>query len=169
MKVISGAQTGADQAGIDAAGSVRFATGGYIPKGGKTSLGRLDPSYISKMGLVELPTSDYKIRTFKNVECSDGTIRLAVNFDSPGERCTLKAITKYRKPYLDIDLLDLPSCETVLNWLIDKNIRVLNVAGNTQWTERFDIYTMTYNFLHLTFSKLCVTMNHKNGERKEEL
>jgi len=35
---------------------------------------------------------------------SDGTIRLAFDFTSRGEKCTLTAIKDYGKPYIDVDL-----------------------------------------------------------------
>jgi hypothetical protein len=46
----------------------------------------------------------YAARTEANVKDSDGTIRLAKNFKSAGEKCTLRAIKKwFRRPHFDVD------------------------------------------------------------------
>ena len=147
MKIISGAQTGADQAGLDVAHFLCMPTGGYITKGGRTSNGPLSKDYIAKMSLVELSSASYQVRTWKNVEESDGTIRLAINFNSLGEKCTMNAIRNFHKPHLDVDLLDPLDIRVVRAWLMHLNIQVLNVAGNTQWTGKMDIYKLAYQYL----------------------
>lgn len=152
MKIISGAQTGADQAGLDVAYFLCMPTGGYITKGGRTSNGPLSKDYIAKMSLVELPSASYQVRTWKNVEESDGTIRLAIDFTSPGEKCTMAAILKYNKPHIDVDLLEPIDPSVVRRWLVDNNIKVLNVAGNCQWKEKMNIYKLVYQYLLDVFS-----------------
>ena len=147
MKIISGAQTGADQAGLDVAHKLGLITGGFITKDWKTSEGKLDKTYVDKMHLTSIATTSYEDRTYKNVEESDGTIRLCVNHNTLGEKCTFKAITKYHKPYIDVDLLNPINPNIVKQWIADNKIETLNIAGNTQWTEKFDIYKMTYDYL----------------------
>src|SRR6266404_7775537 len=100
-KVISGGQIGADIAGLKAAHLLGIPTGGTAPKGFKTQLG-FNPELGWNYGLVEHDSPLYPPRTEQNVINSDGTIRLAQNFSSPGERCTLKFLTKHNKPHLDI-------------------------------------------------------------------
>lgn len=132
-KVISGGQTGADQGGLSAACVMHIETGGWAPKGFRTEEG-LCPLLGTRYGLQEHPSSQYQDRTFANVKDSDGTIRFATDFTSPGERCTFKAIQEYGKPYLDIYVLKPPSHDEVLGWIKDNNIKVLNVAGNREST-----------------------------------
>ena len=147
MKIISGAQTGADQAGLDYASDLGMETGGYVTKGRRTMTGPLPDWYMEKMSLVEMSSASYQVRTWKNVEMSDGTIRLAVDFTSPGEKCTMAAIREYNKAYIDVDLLEPIDPSVVRKWLEDNDIKVLNVAGNCQWKEKMDIYHMVYQYL----------------------
>lgn len=102
IKVISGCQTGVDQAALDAALELDISTGGFCPTNCKRQDGE-HPEFIKKYNLIELG-SGYKERTWKNVESADLTIRIASDFDSTGERCTLNAIKHFNKPYYDIKL-----------------------------------------------------------------
>jgi hypothetical protein len=137
-KVISGGQTGADQAGLIAAKRLGLETGGWIPNGFKTQEGSR-PEFSSLYNLKEHKSSYYPPRTYQNVKESDGTIRLATDFNSAGEICTLKAITQYDRPYFDVDL-SLDDLEQKIvefkSWLKCYSIKVLNVAGNSENTSR---------------------------------
>lgn len=128
LLVISGGQRGSDQGGLAAAVDMGLPTGGYVPKGWITLNGPMPE--LSKLGLIEHKSPKYSPRTYSNVKESDGTIRLAYDFTSPGERCTLKAINFYEKPYFDVDLRDPTFIFDITKWIDDNNIRVLNVAGN---------------------------------------
>jgi hypothetical protein len=90
-KIISGAQNGADIAGLEVAKRFGYETGGSIPFGYKTLDGP-KPEYKNLYGIVVHSSSSYVPRTRQNVKDSDGTIRLAYNFQSRGEICTLRAI-----------------------------------------------------------------------------
>jgi len=69
-KIISGGQTGADQAALDAAIEMGIPHGGWIPKGRLTEAGPLPEKY----NLQEMPSKDYLKRTQQNVLDSDGTL-----------------------------------------------------------------------------------------------
>jgi hypothetical protein len=58
-KIISGGQTGADQAALDVAIKLGIPYGGWIPKGRLTENGPLD----SKYKLKEMETTNYNKRT----------------------------------------------------------------------------------------------------------
>lgn len=130
-KVISGGQTGADVAGLETAKKFGYETGGMMPFGYKTLDGS-KPTYKELYGIVAHSSSSYVPRTRNNVKESDGTIRLAYDFGTRGEICTLRAIEDYKKPHFDVDLNDPPDVSDVLQWLKDKNITILNVAGNSE-------------------------------------
>lgn len=132
-KVISGGQTGADIAGLEVAKEFGFETGGIMPFGFKT-LDGCKPEYKNIFGISAHHSSSYVPRTRKNVENSDGTIRFAFNFDSQGEKCTLRAIKDLKKPHFDVDLNDPPPISSVLEWLEKEKIEILNVAGNSEQT-----------------------------------
>lgn len=145
MKIISGGQTGADLAGISVAKDLGIETGGWAPKNWKTSIGpqqKLLESYNLKES-----SEGYKGRTYENVRDSNATIRLAVNFDTPGEKCTMNAINSCKKPWIDIDLLNPKPIREVIEFLVLVKPSILNIAGNTQNTEGHDINRMTYLYL----------------------
>jgi len=132
-KVISGGQTGVDQAALFAARRVGIETGGYAPLGFRTAVGAA-PWLGETYGLVELPTVSYTARTYRNVQESDATVRIARVWNSPGERCTLKAIVKYCKPYFDVSHAGAEIVEELREWLRENSVSVLNVAGNSEST-----------------------------------
>lgn len=152
-KVISGGQTGADQAGLYVAKKFGIETGGFAPKDFMTKEGTNKILLHRGYGLIE-STGGYKQRTWENVESSDGTIRLAISFSSPGELCTYNAIKKYNKPWIDINLLNPLPIEEVIEWILLNDIKVLNVAGNTQGTAGHDIFKMSYRYLTEVFKFL---------------
>ncbi len=135
VKVISGGQTGADRAGLDAAKAAGLQTGGWMPKGFKALDGD-HPEFAELYDIQEHSSPLYPPRTYKNAAESDGTVRFAVNWNSPGEICTLKAINKAKKVHFDVDILGDKHPEDLANWIRQNNIRVLNVAGNAEKTCR---------------------------------
>jgi hypothetical protein len=151
--VISGGQTGADIGGIKAAKHCGLKTAGYMPNGWITQDGK-KPEYAELYGMFEYPIRGYSARTEGNVEASDGTIRLARNFFSPGELCTMKFIKKHNKPHLDISIDSLPTVENVVAWIKQNNIKRLNIAGNSEKTAP-GIEKIVFDFLCKVF-KECI-------------
>jgi len=145
MKVISGGQTGADQAGLKAAKVNEIVTGGWAPKGFITKSG-CQTDLLKSFGLVD-SGKDYKERTWMNVHDSNVTLRLAVDFETPGEKCTMNAINYYKTPWIDIDLLNPKPLIEVFELLILIQPSIINIAGNTQGTKGYDINTMAYDYL----------------------
>jgi hypothetical protein len=130
QRVVSGGQTGADQAGLIAARRFGIPTGGWMPKGFITTTGPA-PDLAREFGLRE-HTGGYADRTEANVRLADGTLRFAASFETLGEKCTLKWLHHHRKPYLDIDRNAPPPVEEVAEWIKRHNVKVLNVAGNVE-------------------------------------
>jgi len=102
-KVISGGQNGVDLAALRAAKTLGFSTGGLMPYGWLTLDGPR-PEYAAEFGMFECRYRGYAQRTSANVGDSDFTLRIAQNFESPGERCTLSAIYAYKRPHADIKI-----------------------------------------------------------------
>ena len=150
FKVISGGQTGADQVGLKAAYEFGYEYGGFAPTDFLTSEGPNRQLLGKKYGLIEWGHG-YHERTIQNVKSSDGTIRLAVDFTSPGEILTLKSIRKYNKPYIDVDLDDPIPVLRLYDWLLEHNIKVLNVAGNTEGKNGKSIFNLSYQYLFELF------------------
>lgn len=104
QQVISGAQIGTDIAALRAADACGINTGGFIPKGRRTTFGPLPLVDFLMYGLVETDSERYPERTEKNVKISDGTLLLAYNWSSPGEKLTKRLIAKHKKPSFGITL-----------------------------------------------------------------
>ncbi len=130
-KIISGAQTGADIAGLKAAKKFDYETGGFMPKGFKTTDGA-KPEWAEEFGLREGAKENYASRTFINVKISNATIRFAHNWKSAGEVCTLKAINIFKKPHFDINLEEPCTIKETMAWVIDNGIGILNIAGHSE-------------------------------------
>lgn len=132
MKIISGGQTGADRGALIAAKEAGFQTGGWMPKGFIAQDG-MHPEFAELYGMKETESPKYAPRTALNVRDSDVTIRIATNFNSPGEILTKTIIDRYNRPFFDIDPLDdsiMP--EMVAEWIKENNAEVINVAGNSE-------------------------------------
>lgn len=130
-KIVSGGQSGADQAALDGAIVKGFPYGGWLPKGRKTENGPLPQRY--KMS--EMETGDYRKRTEKNVIDSDGTLIISHGELTGGSLLTRVFADKHKRPCLHVDCLD-GSAESrlvkVSEWLRVNRVGVLNVAGPRQ-------------------------------------
>src|SRR4051812_12471606 len=87
-RVVSGGQSGADQAALRAARAANIPTGGWAPKGWRTEDGAAP--WLADFGLVECPESGYPARTRANVRDSDVTVWFG-DWHSPGGKTTLDA------------------------------------------------------------------------------
>ncbi len=130
-KIISGGQTGADQAGLDAAIDCGLDHGGWIPRGRRTEAGRLPARYRMQ----ETETFSYPERTRKNVLAADGTVVFTRGRPTGGSALTLELARQHHRPVLHINLSGGDSFTAAANlyeWLVANRIRTLNVAGCRQ-------------------------------------
>jgi len=127
-KIISGGQTGADQAALDAAIKWNIPHGGWVPKGRLTEAGRLSDRY----NMLEMPTDSYPARTEKNVADSDGSLIISYGPLSDGSKHTKETALKRNKPCLHIDLNEIDASKAAgqaHEWITKSGIETLNVAG----------------------------------------
>ena len=132
-QLISGGQTGADQAALRAARALGIRTGGYAPKGWRTDDG--PAPWLADYGLVEHFSAQYAPRTIANVRRADATLWFGER-TSPGGRCTIAAVEDSDR-LLCVGLLALQSlisADLIRGWLRELGISVLNVAGNRERT-----------------------------------
>lgn len=128
QKIVSGGQTGADRAALDAAIALGRPYGGWLPPGRKTEDGPLPARYQ----LQELASGGYRRRTERNVIDSDGTLLISHGQLTGGSLLTLQLARKRERPCLHVDCEILPPAAVlplVESWLKDNDIRILNVAG----------------------------------------
>lgn len=155
-KVISGGQTGADRAGLDAAMEAGIAIGGSCPRGRLAEDGVIAEKYL----LIEMDTDCYSARTEQNVMDSDGTLVLNLGDLSGGTRETVGFAESLGRPLLIIRLEDDPEPETALRWIGENSIRVLNVAGPRESKIPHGVYRQALEFLRRVFS---ATYQNKDG------
>lgn len=133
LKVVSGGQTGVDQAGLLVASEAGLEIGGWCPKGGEDEnqmdIRKRHPS------LVEATTSNPDERTRLNVRDSDGTLIIVPGWPLPekikdGTRLTIEEAKRLKRPYLIFNLTDKNHDVYVIQEWIQKNsIEILNIAG----------------------------------------
>lgn len=142
MKIISGGQTGVDRAALDVALELKIECGGFCPKGRKSEDGIIPEKYP----LIETATGKYAERTEMNVKTGDGTLILIDKIADRGTSLTIALCKRYNKPFLVVDISEKDQPEKILQWLQEKNIYVLNVAGSR---ESFSpgIYERAYSVL----------------------
>jgi hypothetical protein len=154
-RVISGGQTGVDQAALRAAAALGIAIGGWCPPGGCPTL-----SPLLRKGGSESPASENAVireqfpltqtpadrspsapevprsqRTEWNVRDSDGTLLLLsgdLDRADAGTRWTADCAKKYRKPIIMADPSDLPAIAHIRQWIKAHHIKTLNIAGPSE-------------------------------------
>lgn len=128
-KIVSGGQTGADRAALDAARACGVPLGGWVPRGRAAEDGPIPPEYAE---LQEADSPDVDVRTRLNVRDSDGTLIVSHGKLAGGSALTLEFAKELRKPVLHLDLETLSAKEALevcLAWLHSNDIETLNVAG----------------------------------------
>ena len=128
IRIISGGQTGVDQAALRAAKALGIKTGGWAPKGWVTEVGPA-PWLADEFGLKECPDPGYPARTAMNARNSDVTVWLGPT----GSRGFL-ATRRYVKPG-DFNVVSLDDGGKGLKAVIagwPYWDLVVNVAGNRE-------------------------------------
>ncbi|MFO7555011.1 MAG: putative molybdenum carrier protein [Desulfobacterales bacterium] len=148
-KIISGGQTGADQAALDVAIKLGVPHGGWIPKGRVTEIGVLDNKYK----LQEMETTNYNKRTEQNIIDSDGTLILSHGRLTGGSDYTREMAILHHRPWLHIDLEKIgafQAAEKIKSWITENDIEVLNVGG-PRASKDPAIYDATVDILETVF------------------
>jgi hypothetical protein len=127
IRIISGGQTGADRAALDAALDAGAACGGWCPADRSAEDGVIPDHYPVR----PLPGGGNEQRTRQNVSDSDGTVIFCFGEPRGGTETTRQACVETNKPLLVIDAADdPPSAALKLRAFIEQhNVRTLNVAG----------------------------------------
>lgn len=162
-KVISGGQTGADQAGLKAAKELGIPTGGWAPKHYYTEKG-FEEWLKNEYGLKEHSSPLYRERTIANVKECDALFWFGSSY-TPGGKLTIGQCIAREPP--------VPFCVVIsgreftpkqaADWLYTELIegeeeleKVLMIAGNRESTN-LGIGKLTYRFLIETFGERELT------------
>ena len=128
-KIVSGGQTGADQAALDIAINLGIPHGGWIPKGRKTEAEPPPETYQ----LQEMPDENYAGRTRQNVIDSDGTLIISHGELTGGSEYTMELAIANHRPWLHIDMNTVQggaAAKSIKKWIKSNKISTLNVAGS---------------------------------------
>ncbi len=137
-RVISGGQTGVDQAALRAARDCGLEIGGWCPPGRICESGLIPPEFP----LVEtererspdalgVPRSQ---RTEWNVRDSDGTLVITAGepVTDGGTNWAIQCATGYEKPLLVCQVDDLDAVRTIQQWIAAVRIETLSVGGPSE-------------------------------------
>ena len=124
-RIISGGQTGVDQAALDVALELSIPCGGWCPAGRGSEAGPIDARYP----LTETDSADPARRTALNVRETDGTLIIADRPLSGGTALTQRCADQLARPCLLVDPDDDAAPQRIGRWLAEYDIHVLNVAG----------------------------------------
>ena len=142
--IVSGGQTGADQAGWRAAKAAGIATAGWMPKGFLTEDGPR-PEFAEMYGAKQTTSTTYPERTRLNARLGNITLWFG-DPSSRGGKATLKECGIYLRIWPEHPQFDWKVAR-VAEWLSRPNFgcRILNIAGNRessapgigQWVEAY--------------------------------
>lgn len=127
-KIVTGGQTGVDQAALDTAMTLGIHCGGWCPKGRLAEDGAIHKKYPLK----ETKSDVYAERTKLNIRDSDGTLTLVAKLPidvNDGTNLTLQESRAKNKPHQLIDLSKKDAIYQAINWINEENIGALNIAG----------------------------------------
>lgn len=148
-KIISGGQTGAERAALDAAIQFNISHCGWIPKGRVTEAGRLPNKYK----LTEMAAGSYTKSREQNVIDSGGTLIISHGDLSAESKFIHEKVLEYNKQCLHIDLEKInafQAAHVVKKWVSDYSIEILNVTGPNISEDKY-IYQATMRLLTTLF------------------
>ncbi len=151
-KVISGGQTGVDQAALQAAIDSGINHGGWCPPGRVCENWKIPDQF----NLVETPEErspdaphiPRSLRTEWNIRDADASLVIipeVLDGADPGTSWAMSVARKLHKPMLIIDPKSTDS-KTVRRWILENKIKVLGVGGPSEMTAP-GIYDLTYGFM----------------------
>jgi len=130
VKIVSGGETGAERAALDAAIRWGVPYGGWVRKGRKTEDGTLPVSYDLK----EMPTTSAFQWRKQNILYAYGTV-IFTHGEPEGETAsTAEMVRLNSRPLLNVDLSLIDASEAgrmIRAWVREHKIKILNVTGTT--------------------------------------
>lgn len=124
-RIISGGQSGVDRGALLAAIELGIQHGGWCPRGRLAEDGPID----ERFQLLETESSQYHVRTERNVTDSNGTLIIHRGPLTGGTALTERFAHLHGKHCLLVDLQKPVLPAEILAWIAQHRISVLNIAG----------------------------------------
>lgn len=168
-KVISGGQSGVDQAALRAARDLGIAIGGWCPPNRESESGEIPRDFP----LIETPHERSELapdiprslRTEWNVRDSDATLILRperLTGIDPGTNWTAACALRYRRPTLSCDPGDSDAMDRIVSWAKRLEIATLNIGGPSEATAP-GIGEQAYDLLSVVFEELSTHESRDDG------
>jgi hypothetical protein len=135
MKIISGGQTGVDQAVLKAGLLLGYQIGGWCPPGRTCEDGKIPSDYplleTPNDRSAKAPDIPGSQRTENNVRDADATLVLQPSRleTDKGTAWTIACAQAYKKHYLVVDPYDPDAIRQVKKWLQLLKVEIINIAG----------------------------------------
>ncbi len=143
-KIISGGQSGAEQAGWRAAEAFGVPVGGWMSEGFLTDEGPR-PDFAERYGASEMSAGSGLTPTEQNVQDSDATLWFGETTTTAAQ-ATVRACHRFGKPCMPIDPGAAFEPSHVATWITENRFGTLNLAGNRE-AEEPGIEDRVENFL----------------------
>jgi hypothetical protein len=132
-RIISGGQSGADQAAWRAARAFGVPTGGWMPRGFVTEDGPR-PEFVERYAAAEILTYSDPAWIDRNVQDADATLWFGAT-TTAGAQATVAACLRFGKPCLPVSPGVSFEPSHVVAWIADNKVNALNVTGNCETEE----------------------------------
>jgi len=152
-RIISGGQTGTEQAALFAAEACGIPTGGSAAEGWQTAAGSNPRRLADRFGLSER-RGGHAQSLRENILDADGTLWLAYEFAGPDEQVCRRVLEACGADFLDLRLPNLPPVQEVAEWIVDKGIRTLHVTGARERYRTPHVFPVCFAFLVKLFCGL---------------
>jgi Circularly permutated YpsA SLOG family len=164
-RIVSGGQTGVDQAALRAAQTCGLDCGGWCPPGRLCESGTIPSIFpleeTPEERSAEAPEIPRSQRTEWNVRDSDGTLVLRPGLcQDMGTDWTIRCAVCYGRPLLVCDPADPMAPALITQWLREKSVHTLNVAGPSE--------SACPGIGEQAYSLLLIVFNHKKHKREHK-